>query len=154
MNRAKWSRRPQTWRLVPVFLLMPVFLSSFEISASAQPVAMLGAAPAETSLDATQVAGRRVFEQHCGLCHDHSTPNMMVRRGVSVPGPQLYGDLFKGSEAAFHEFIGNGVPRQMPGFKYSLSPAEIDAVIAYLETLPPPPDNASQSGAPTGGVME
>jgi mono/diheme cytochrome c family protein len=34
------------------------------------------------------------------------------------------------------EVIANGTPR-MPGFKHNFAPAEIDAITAYLQTLPP-----------------
>jgi mono/diheme cytochrome c family protein len=33
--------------------------------------------------------------------------------------------------------ILEGTPR-MPAFKYSLQPAEIDAIVAYVRTLAPP----------------
>jgi mono/diheme cytochrome c family protein len=36
------------------------------------------------------------------------------------------------------EVIGNGTPR-MPGFKVMLQPGQIDAIVAYLRTVPPPP---------------
>ena len=41
----------------------------------------------------------------------------------------------------------NGTPN-MPGFKYSLAPQEIDAVVAYLKTLPVPAPAAPASPAP------
>jgi mono/diheme cytochrome c family protein len=34
------------------------------------------------------------------------------------------------------DVIGNGTPR-MPGFKYHFAPAEIEAIVAYLKTVPP-----------------
>jgi len=40
--------------------------------------------------------------------------------------------------------IANGTPR-MPGFRYDLKPAEIDAIIAYIKTIPAP------AAAPTAG---
>ena len=35
------------------------------------------------------------------------------------------------------EVISNGTPR-MPGFKYHFEPAQIEAIVAYLRTIPPP----------------
>jgi mono/diheme cytochrome c family protein len=35
------------------------------------------------------------------------------------------------------EVISNGTPR-MPGFKIHFQPAEIDAIVAYLKTVPSP----------------
>src|SRR5205807_944023 len=40
-----------------------------------------------------------------------------------------------GDESVVREYILNGTPR-MPSFKYFLQPAEIDAVVAYLKTVP------------------
>jgi mono/diheme cytochrome c family protein len=39
------------------------------------------------------------------------------------------------------EVISNGTPR-MPGFKYHFEPAQIDAIVAYLKTIPTPPPPA------------
>jgi mono/diheme cytochrome c family protein len=36
------------------------------------------------------------------------------------------------------EVISNGTPR-MPGFKYHFDPAQIEAIVAYLKTLPSAP---------------
>jgi mono/diheme cytochrome c family protein len=36
-----------------------------------------------------------------------------------------------------HDIIANGTPR-MPGFKYHFKPEQIDAIVAYLMTVPPP----------------
>jgi mono/diheme cytochrome c family protein len=35
------------------------------------------------------------------------------------------------------EVIGNGTPR-MPGFKHHFEPPQIDAIVAYLKTIPAP----------------
>jgi mono/diheme cytochrome c family protein len=37
-----------------------------------------------------------------------------------------------------HDVIANGTPR-MPGFKHHFKPEQIDAIIAYLQTVPPSP---------------
>jgi mono/diheme cytochrome c family protein len=44
-----------------------------------------------------------------------------------------------GNDEALRKQIAEGSPR-MPGFKYHFKPAEIDALVAYLKTLPPPAD--------------
>ena len=41
------------------------------------------------------------------------------------------------------EFIINGTPR-MPGFKYHFKPEQIDAIVAYLQTV----SNAASPTAP------
>jgi mono/diheme cytochrome c family protein len=40
--------------------------------------------------------------------------------------------------------ISNGTPR-MPGFKHHFERGEIDAVVAYLKTVPAPPEPGSRA---------
>lgn len=86
---------------------------------------------AEGALDATQSLGRQVFAQSCGICH--LQPSM----GVKTYGPRLDKAAANGSDEVMRAFILNGSER-MPAFKYYLKPAEIDAIIAYVRTLPAP----------------
>ncbi len=57
-------------------------------------------------------------------------------------GPQLSQNSSGGQEAVMREVISNGTPR-MPGFKYHFEPAQIEAIVAYLKTIPTPPAPAS-----------
>jgi mono/diheme cytochrome c family protein len=50
------------------------------------------------------------------------------------------------------EFIQTGTDR-MPGFRYSLQPKQIDAVIQYLKTQSPPAD-AGQPAKPAARANE
>ena len=52
-----------------------------------------------------------------------------------------------GNENAMRELIANGTLR-MPGFKYTYAPAQIDAIIAYVKTLPTPA-KPNPTGNPT-----
>jgi mono/diheme cytochrome c family protein len=85
----------------------------------------------DKTLNDTQVLGRRLYQQRCGVCH---TPPTL---GSKVFGPVLYKDLVAGNEAGFQAVIGNGSKR-MPGFKYELQPSEISAIVEYLKTVPKP----------------
>jgi len=42
-----------------------------------------------------------------------------------------------GNDDALRAFVANGSAK-MPGFKYHFKPAEIDAIVAYLKTIPSP----------------
>lgn len=86
---------------------------------------------AGTDLGETQLLGRQVFAQSCGICH--LQPSM----GVKTYGPMLNKAATSGNDEVMRAFIVNGTDR-MPAFKYYLKPAEIDAVIAYLRTVPVP----------------
>jgi mono/diheme cytochrome c family protein len=52
-------------------------------------------------------------------------------------GITLNKELVDGNEDMIRDYIRNG-SRRMPGFKYGLEPAEIDAIVEYLKTVPKP----------------
>jgi mono/diheme cytochrome c family protein len=87
---------------------------------------------APAALNETQILGRRIFQQRCAVCHTEPTP------GAKRYGPALSKELVDGYEDAIREFIRNGSPNRMPGFKYGLEPPEINAIIEYLKTVPKP----------------
>jgi len=130
----------ESWmkRAVPVFL----FLFALPLAIPAQQVTPASPAP----LNDTQVLGRRLFQQRCAVCHTESTP------GARKYGPDLYKELVIGNEDTIRGFIANGVKQRMPGFRYGLEPAEIDAIIEYLKIRPRP---AKQNAvAPQTGGMD
>ena len=81
-------------------------------------------------LDKTQIRGRRIFQQRCGVCHTQPTSSPMY-------GIALNKDLVDGNEDMIRDYIRNGSTR-MPGFRYGLEAAEIDAIVEYLKTVPKP----------------
>ena len=84
---------------------------------------------AEDPLNDTQKLGRQVFAQSCGVCH--LPPAINAR----TYGPGLSKDTAGGSDEVIRGVISEGTPR-MPGFKHYLQLGEIDAIIAYLKTVP------------------
>lgn len=87
-------------------------------------------------LNETQLHGRQVFAQSCGICH------LQPSLGVKTYAPMLNRTSAAGNDEVMRAFIVNGSDR-MPAFKYYLKPAEIDAIIAYLRTVPAPAVRAS-----------
>ena len=85
---------------------------------------------AAETLNDTQSLGRQVFAQSCGVCH--LPPAINAR----TYGPGLSKDTAGGSDDVIRGVISEGTPR-MPAFKHYLQRAEIDAIIAYLKTVPP-----------------
>jgi mono/diheme cytochrome c family protein len=94
-------------------------------AASAQQLA------AHSPLNDKQALGMRLFNQSCRVCHTH--PHL----GSPMYGPPLSAQSLSGDEDSMREVIGNGTPR-MPGFKHHFEPAQIDAIVAYLKTIPAP----------------
>lgn len=90
---------------------------------------------AELGLTPGQAAGRRLFDQHCGGCHE-------PYRSRPLKGPSLQG-VFK------RPYLHNGMPAndervreiclygraKMPAFGRTLSMAQIEELLAYLHTL-------------------
>jgi len=90
------------------------------------------AQPASGGNDQTML-GMRLFNQSCRVCH--TKPQLVSPQY----GPVLSTNTLGGKADVMREVIGNGTPR-MPGFKYHFKPAEIDAIVAYIKTIPAPSD--------------
>jgi mono/diheme cytochrome c family protein len=91
--------------------------------ASAQQVAT------NNGLNESQKLGRQVFAQSCGVCH--LPPALNAR----TYGPALSKETAGGNDEVIRGVITEGTPR-MPGFKHYLERGQIDAIIAYLKTVP------------------
>jgi mono/diheme cytochrome c family protein len=84
---------------------------------------------AADDLNATQQLGRQLFGQSCAVCH------LKQQLGAQTYGPPLSKASLGGQEDVMREVIANGTPR-MPAFKYHFEPAQIDAIVRYLKTVP------------------
>jgi mono/diheme cytochrome c family protein len=99
------------------------------------------------NLSDTQRQGEHLFNQSCRVCHAKPQFNS------AQYGPSLSKDSASGNPKAMHDVIANGTPR-MPGFKYHFKPEQIDAIVAYLQTVS---TNAASPPAPArsrGGAAE
>jgi mono/diheme cytochrome c family protein len=104
------------------------------------------AAPAMAQQGADVTAeGRRLYEQHCGVCHAR-----ILHVNVALYAPELHTETVTGREAAMAELIAEGTPR-MPGFKHMFDKTEIASIVAYLKTRPKP---AQPQGAGVSGERE
>jgi mono/diheme cytochrome c family protein len=93
--------------------------------------ACAGAALAEPAIGDQERLGMRLFNQSCRVCH--TKPQLTSPQYA----PVLSRDSLGGDAGTMREVISNGTPR-MPGFKYHFEPAQIDAIVAYLKTVPAP----------------
>jgi mono/diheme cytochrome c family protein len=101
----------------------------------------LAASAQDDGLTDKQRHGRQIFGQACVICH------LPPVRNSATYGPALNRASAAGNDELMRTVIGNGSAR-MPGFKYHLKSADIDAVIAYLRTLPAPAAGQSTKGDP------
>jgi mono/diheme cytochrome c family protein len=98
----------------------------------ASSVVVCSQTSADHSLTETQKTGRRLFQQRCAVCH---TPPMVISKQY---GPALNADTILGREESIRSTIAEGEIGLMPGFKYTLEPSEINAIIKYLKTVEKP----------------
>jgi mono/diheme cytochrome c family protein len=90
--------------------------------------------------------GMRLFNQSCRVCH--TKPQLASPQYAPVLSMNTLG----GKADIIHETIANGTPR-MPGFKYDFKSDQIDAIVAYIKTIPapaavPPPTKAGGNAEP------
>ena len=114
---------------------------SFALSARAQTgeSAMKQEAPGATrdivplpsikSLTAEQAAGKKLFVQRCSVCHLPALPSYTAYG--PIPDGSVVADR---GEDAVRQQIAEGSAR-MPGYQYTLGPAEISEIVNYLKTL-------------------
>ena len=106
----------------------------------------IAAAAAQGDAAGDQVKlGERLVGQSCVVCH--FAPQ--ITSGTYAPA--LSKDTLGGNAQIMHQFIADGSQR-MPGFKYQFKPQEIDAIVAYIKTIPPaaapaPPPRKASGGA-------
>jgi mono/diheme cytochrome c family protein len=92
-------------------------------------VCVAAAAAQDTAADQVKL-GERLVSQSCVVCH--FAPQ--ITSGAFAPA--LSKDTLGGNVQVMHALIAEGSPR-MPGFKYQFKPQEIDAIVAYIKTIPP-----------------
>jgi mono/diheme cytochrome c family protein len=119
------GRKPMTPVATSPGVSTILFMLAMLAAAAAQP------ASGDQPLDDRQLLGMRLFNQSCRVCH--TKPQMMS----PLYGPELSQSSLGGQDTVMREVISNGTPR-MPGFKYHFEPAQIDAIVAYLKTIPTP----------------
>ena len=103
-------------------------------------------AAAPTPLSPVELTGKKLFVQRCALCHD-----LLGQPATTTVAPWIDVETVKRSEEAVRQKIMNG-SRRMPAWKYTLAPAQIDSVVAYLKTVTP--DQKPKPGGAVTGPIE
>jgi mono/diheme cytochrome c family protein len=93
------------------------------------PTVAMASRGAIGNLNDQQTIGLRLFNQSCQVCHTQATLNS------ALYGPALSQDTLGGDAKALHDKIATGSPL-MPGWSLKYNPAEIDAIVAYVKTMP------------------
>lgn len=121
-------------------MMRPVLVLLFVLAAA--PSAYAG--QTADGLTDQQRLGRQTLSQACGVCH------LPPARGARTYGPSLSKATTGGNDDLMRKVITEGTLR-MPAFKYFLQPAEIDAIVAYVRTVPTPSPAAA---APRGDARQ
>ena len=108
------------------FWPLSVAFACLHLGLAAQQIA-IGTEPA---LSGEQEEGRRIFQQKCAVCHLSSGREPYARRLSSA--------RVQADEEYVRQAIATGRGARMPGWRYTLRPDQIDALIAYLKTLDSP----------------
>ena len=115
-----------------LWLLLPILLPASQLAFAQE--------------NGQQQLGMRLFNQSCRVCH--TKPQLASPQYAPVLSMSTLG----GNAEIMRQVISNGTPR-MPGFKYDFKPEQIDAVIAYIKTIPAPAD-AGPSPAKAGSSRD
>ena len=91
---------------------------------------------AELGLNPQQIAGRRVYDAHCDRCHEPYSSR--GKQGPSMKGvfKKSYLELsgLPANDERVREIILYGRSK-MPGYNQTLTPQQVDDLLAYLHTL-------------------
>jgi mono/diheme cytochrome c family protein len=115
--------------LIAVATASAVLASTFALAAylerAAIPLSSQQMSQRQT-LDGELVAsGRKLFLMNCAHCHgDDATGD---------EGPDLHG--LRKTDARLRVLISNGIKGEMPRFAAKLAPGDLDALVAYLNSL-------------------
>jgi mono/diheme cytochrome c family protein len=97
--------------------------------------AQLRKTDAELGLNPQQAAGRRVFDRHCGMCHEPYSPKSL--RGPSLQAMFKKPYMVSGTPAndeRVSEVVMLGRSK-MPAFNRVLTQPQMEDLLAYLHTL-------------------
>lgn len=101
----------------------------------------------EIALGYQQTLGRELARQYCDRCHDPESTALRVSNFdnlVAKPHPFIEGEsLNKFTDADLNAIISHGGPAlgksaEMPAYGYTLSPRDIQALIAYIRAVSSP----------------
>ena len=148
MRAVKTNPKPPLWRAA-IVVAVSTFAAAPWVQAqrSGEPYSTvptvertdydMGTFMTPVPLSDTQLRGRKLFAQRCANCHGGTNQR---------PGPLLgQQTVTKLGDSSIREKVRKG-STAMPGFEYTLAPARIDDIIAFLKTYTPA--RRDQAGGP------
>ena len=91
---------------------------------------------AELGLTPQQVAGRKIYDQHCDRCHEPYSTHGKKGPGLKGVFQHQYLPLsgLPANDERVADIVNHG-RNEMPGFSPTLSPQEVQDLLAYMHTL-------------------
>jgi len=83
---------------------------------------------------ARATAGKEVFRQNCSACHFTETTVQKIGPGLKDLYKRTFSNGRRVTDATLEKWIEAG-GKDMPGFKESVKPEQIRALISYIKTL-------------------
>ncbi len=128
-NRKRWPRSPVTTVVVLlVALMLSLALAGCDVERRKSN--------AELGLTPQQIAGRKIYDQHCDRCHEpYSTRG---KKGPGLKGVFQHQYLPLSGLPANDERVADIVNHgrnEMPGFSQTLSAQDVQDLLAYVHTL-------------------
>ncbi|PYU32726.1 MAG: hypothetical protein DMG31_10165 [Acidobacteria bacterium] len=115
--------------------LIAIMLSPTAASAQASQNSSIRKSAASASEAQQNVSGKDLFQQHCASCHFTETTAQKIGPGLQGLYPRLsFSDGKKVTDASLTKWIEAG-GKNMPGFKETMKPEQVRALISYIKTL-------------------
>jgi mono/diheme cytochrome c family protein len=115
--------------------LIAIMLSPATASAQALQNNSIRKSAATASETQHNVSGKDLFQQHCASCHFTETTAQKIGPGLKGLYRRLtFSDGKKVTDASLTQWIEAG-GKNMPGFKNTITPEQVRALISYLKTL-------------------
>jgi mono/diheme cytochrome c family protein len=124
-------------RIACVAILLPLI--------AAVPARAQNAAGSDAALNDQEKLGERLLNQSCVVCH------LKLQINTESYAPTLSKETLGGKAEVIRDVVSNGSPH-MPGFKHQFAPEQIDAIVAYIKTIPAPA--AAPKARKAGGAGE
>lgn len=80
------------------------------------------------------VSGKGLFQEHCASCHFATTTAQKIGPGLKGLYTRPFSDGKKVTDASLTRWIDAG-GKNMPGFKQTIKPEQVRALISYIRTL-------------------
>jgi mono/diheme cytochrome c family protein len=134
IRRGRWDprqrRNPFSTTLAALLIILTVVLTLTGCDVERRK------SDAELGLTPQQIAGRKIYDQHCDRCHEpYSTRG---KKGPGLKGVFQHQYLPLSGLPANDERVADIVNHgrnEMPGFSQTLSPQDVQDLLVYMHTL-------------------